>query len=86
MLCSCDGPPHPYDPAWCGKGRFVDRQPVEPRPYKAKCYCGSGKVHDFEPRWCGSTPTLEKVKPITITCSCDGPPHALRSKLVQKTS
>lgn len=20
MLCSCDGPPHPYNPSWCVSG------------------------------------------------------------------
>jgi hypothetical protein len=20
-LCVCDGPPHPYEPSWCGIGR-----------------------------------------------------------------
>lgn len=26
-MCSCDGPPHTYDPVWCGAGR---RARVEP--------------------------------------------------------
>lgn len=27
--CVCDGPPHAYDPSWCGEGkRAGDREPI----------------------------------------------------------
>jgi hypothetical protein len=31
MLCSCDGPPHPYSPSWCVSGP-VPRPPGWPAP------------------------------------------------------
>lgn len=31
-VCVCDGPPHPYDPSWCGAGkRSRDGGPVDKR-------------------------------------------------------
>ena len=26
--CHCDGPPHTYDPSWCGVGRGDDGRPI----------------------------------------------------------
>lgn len=28
MICHCDGPPHPYDADWCGRGKFSSRENV----------------------------------------------------------
>jgi hypothetical protein len=27
-MCHCDGPPHPYDPSWCGVGRGDNGKPI----------------------------------------------------------
>lgn len=69
QLCTCDGPPHPYDPSWCVGGRKGPsrEQPVSRAPVAGELRMTAGR---------SAAPST--TSPIDITVLIDGQTYSLQ--------